>query len=237
MAGRKTRANCHFCQHPDRDHFEHQIRIGVLDVKALDKDQGWPEGTSHRHMRRHAGNYHNNSNSECPVCTHPERATIEEAILEGRATVEDFAAELDIEESALFHHMEKHTKPLIQTQVSIEALPKAMSTVNESLKRVERNMNRMDRILSLHLDHVENTMMDSEEVVSAADLQLAIKMHKEVRETLTDLAKWMDKAETIEQGQSMSVLTVIQAHFAEKSPAEWRELRQSLAEAGVLEDG
>ena len=53
-----------------------------------------------------------------------KRATIEEAILEGRATVEDFAAELDIEESALFHHMEKHTKPLIQTQVSIEALQK-----------------------------------------------------------------------------------------------------------------
>ena len=89
----------------------------------------------------------------------------------------------------------------------------------------------------MHLDQVENDMMDEDAMVSTQDLQLAIKMHKEVRETLTDLAKWMDKAETIEQSQSMNVLTVIQAHFAEKSPAEWRELRQSLAEAGVLEDG
>lgn len=237
MAGRKTRANCHFCQHPNRDDFEHQIRIGALDVKALDKDQGWPEGAAHRHMRRHSGEYHNNSNSECPVCTNPDRAIIEEAILEGRASIEDFAAEMGIEEGTLFDHMEKHTKPLIQQQVEIEALPQAMTTVRESLLRVQKNMNRMDRILSMHLDQVENDMMDEDAMVSTQDLQLAIKMHKEVRETLTDLAKWMDKAETIEQSQSMNVLTVIQAHFAEKSPAEWRELRQSLAEAGVLEDG
>lgn len=237
MAGRKTRANCHFCQHPDRDDFEHQVRVGILDVKLIDKDQGWAEGTAHRHMRRHTGEYHNNSNSDCPVCTDSDRAVIEEAILEGRATVEDFAVELGIEEGTLFDHMEKHIKPLIQQQVEIEVLPSAMSTVTESLKRIERNMNRMDRLLSLHLDHVENAMMDEEEQATAADLQIAIKMHKEVRETLTDLAKWMDKAETIEQGHSMSVLTVIQAHFAEKSPAEWRELRQSLAKAGVLEDG
>jgi hypothetical protein len=144
---------------------------------------------------------------------------------------------MDIEESALFHHMEKHIKPLIQQQVEIEALPQAMGTVRDSLLRIQRNMNRMDNILSLHLDQLESDMIDDNALVSPSDLQLAIKMHKEVRETLTDLAKWMDKAETIEQGQSVSVLTIIQAHFAEKSPDEWRELRNSLAEAGVLEDG
>ena len=237
MAGRHDRKNCAFCQHPNRDDFEHKIRIGTLSVSDLDRDQSWAEGTAHRHMRRHSGEYHNSSNSECPICTHEERSVIEEAILDHRVTIDDFADELDIHPDVVSHHMEKHTKPLIQRQADIDVLPSALSTVRESLLRIEKNMNRMDNILSLHLDQLENDMMDEDEIVTLADLQVAIKMHKEVRETLNDLAKWMDKAESIDNQQSVSVLSVLQAHFAEKSPDEWRELRNSLAEAGVLEDG
>ncbi len=235
MAGRKQRKNCFFCQHPQRDMLEHEIRIGTLSPAELDKEQGWPEGTSHRHMRRHAGEYHNNSNSECPICTHPERNIIEESILEQRASMDEFAVELGVDESVIHHHMDRHIKPVIQAQAELEVLPTALSTVKDSLLRVEKNMLRMDRILGLHLDTIENAMMDESEMVSAMDLGLAVKLHKEVRETLTDLAKWMDKAETIETSQSVSVLTIIQGHFAEKAPEEWRELRKSLAEAGVLE--
>ena len=54
---------------------------------------------------------------------------------------------------------------------------------------------------------------------------------------MNDLAKWMDKMEVIDKNQSVSVITVIQAHFAEKSPDEWRVLRNALAEAGVLDNG
>jgi len=237
MAGRRDRKNCLFCQHPNRDDLEHQIRIGILETKDLDRDQGWAEGASHRHMRRHSGEYHNSSNSECPVCTHSDRAIIEEAILEGRASIEDFAAELSISEDALFQHMEKHTKPVIQKQADIEMMPKALSTVRQSLQRIENNMNRLDNIFALHLDQLEQDMMDEDSFVAPADLKLAVNIHKEVRETLNDLAKWMEKVENIDQSQSISVLTVIQAHFAEKSPEEWRVLRASLAEAGVLEDG
>ena len=237
MASRKDRRNCAFCQHPNRDNFENDVRIGTFDVQSLDKDQGWAEGTAHRHMRRHSGEYHNNSNSDCFVCTYSDRAVVEEAILEGRVSLEDFAEEIGIDEGVLFHHMEMHTKPLIQRQVDIDVLPTALLTVKDSLVRINKNMNRMDNILALHLDQLESDMVDEDAFVTPQDLQLAVKMHKEVRETLTDLAKWMDKAESIENSQSISVLTVIQAHFAEKSPAEWRELRQSLAEAGVLEDG
>jgi len=216
---------------------EHEIRVGILGVADLDKDQEWAEGTAHRHMRRHSGEYHNNSNSECPICTHSDRAVIEEAILEGRVRIDDFAAELEISDDIISHHIEAHTKPVIQREAQIEMLPKALSTVKESLTRIERNMNRLDNIMLLHLDQLERDMMDEDRLVSASDIQLAVKMHKEVRETLGDLAKWMDKAESIDQQQSVSVLTVIQAHFAEKAPDEWRILRRSLAEAGVLEDG
>ena len=61
-------------------------------------------------------------------------------------------------------------------------------------------------------------------------------MHREVRETLTELAKWMDKMEVIDKSQSVSVITIIQAHFAEKSPEEWRTLRKALANAGVMDE-
>ena len=59
--------------------------------------------------------------------------------------------------------------------------------------------------------------------------------HREVRETLNDLAKWSETMESLDKSQSVNVITVIQAHFAEKSPDEWRVLRNALAEAGVLE--
>ena len=96
MVGRRTRRNCPFCQHPERDGYEQNVRIGLLEVEELDRDREWAEGTAHRHMRRHSGEYHNNSNSECPLCTHPERSNIEEAILNGLVGIDDMAMDLDI---------------------------------------------------------------------------------------------------------------------------------------------
>ena len=218
MAGRKTRNNCPFCQHPERDVLERQVRTGLVDNEDLDKDQGWASGTVHRHMRRHSGEYYNNSNQDCSICTHPERSEIEAAIIDGRASVEDFAYELNEKETVITQHMEKHIKPVISKQVDLEMIPSALKSTRDSLVRIEKNMNRLDRIYELQIDRVE----------------VAVRIHREVRDTLNDLAVWMDKVEVIDKNQSVSVITVIQAHFAEKSPDEWRVLRNALAEAGVL---
>jgi hypothetical protein len=236
MGGRQTRNNCPFCQHPDRDELELAIRVGKVSVDALDKENGWASGASHRHMRRHSGNYHNNSNHDCPICTHPERAEIESSILEGRAGIEEFSYELNIEESVVSHHMEKHTKPIIMKQAEIEVLPSALKSTHDSLVRIETNMNRLDRIFGLQLERVEEQFYDEMGIVNPKDLELAVRMHREVRETLSELAKWMDRVEVIDQNQNMSVVTVIQAHFAEKSPDEWGAIRKALAEAGVLDE-
>jgi hypothetical protein len=234
-----VRRNCSFCNHPDREDMEQQIRIGTMDVKSLDRDQGWPEGTAHRHMRRHSGSaYHNNSNSDCPLCTDPDRSSIEEAILNGIASIDDFAAELELPSSLISQHMEKHTKPVIQRQASIEVLPAAIRSAHDSLVRIENNMNRLDSLLSNVLDRLEKDMADDDNnFMPMKEIDTAIRVHREVRETLSELAKWMEKADSVDKQQSVSVLTVIQAHFSEKSPEEWRLLRSALAEAGVLEDG
>ena len=147
--------NCPFCNHPDRDSLEQQIRTGILKPEDLDRSEGWASGSAHRHMRRHAGDYHNNSNSDCPICTHPERAEIESSILEGRAGIEEFAYELNVDDSIISHHMEKHIKPLIKAAAEVEMIPTAIQSTRDSLAKIEKNMNRLDSIFTLHLDGLE----------------------------------------------------------------------------------
>ena len=236
MSGRRTRNNCPFCQHPERDDLEQKIRTSVLDVNDLDKEQGWPSGAAHRHMRRHADDYHNNSNPECPLCIHTERAEIESALIDGRASMADFAYELDLTEEVIEHHMKKHTQPLVKREARIEVLPTVIRSVHDSLSRVETNMNRLDNIFGLQLDRLEAQFLETPDIITPKDIELAVRLHREVRETLTELAKWMDKMQDIDKSESVNVITVIQAHFAEKSPEEWRVLRSALAEAGVLEE-
>ncbi len=236
MAGRRTRKNCPFCNHPDRDSLEQQIRTGILKPEDLDRSEGWASGSAHRHMRRHAGDYHNNSNSDCPICTHPERAEIESSILEGRAGIEEFAYELNVDDSIISHHMEKHIKPLIKAAAEVEMIPTAIQSTRDSLAKIEKNMNRLDSIFTLHLDGLEAQYIETPDLISPKDIDLAVRLHREIRETLNELAKWMDKMEVIDKSESINVITVIQAHFAEKSPEEWRVLRNALAEAGVLEE-
>ena len=236
MSGRRERKTCPLCQHPEREMLEQEVRVGSLEPEALDKAQAWSNGTTHRHMRNHAGGYHNQSNRECSICIHVERAEIEAAILDGRASMDDFAEELDVAFHVIEQHMKKHTIPLIQRQVNIDMVPTAMSTIDDSLQRVETNMNRLDNIFSMHLDGVETQYAENPQMVSSKDLDLALKMHREVRETLNELAKWMDKLGDVEKGAGISVMSVLQSHFSEKAPEEWRELRKKLAEAGVMDE-
>jgi len=235
MGGRQNRKNCHFCQHPERDLIEEAINNGSYSTQDVDREQGWAEGTSHRHMRRHAGEYHNNSNSQCPLCTNPERALIEESILNGAAGIRDFADEMGIPESLISTHMERHISPIIQQEVTVEVIPKAIASARDSLTRIESNMNRLDRFLGMVLDKLENDMADEEREFDIREMETAIKLHREVRETLDSLAKWLEKTADVDKQQSVSIIAVLQDVFAQKSPSEWREMRNALAKAGVLE--
>ena len=72
-------------------------------------------------------------------------------------------------------------------------------------------------------------------MVSSKDMDTTIKLHREVRETLNELAKWSDKLKEVDKIESVSVITIMQQYFSEKAPDEWRTIRQMLAEAGVME--
>jgi len=231
-----VRRNCSFCQHESRDRYEEQIRIGLLEVFELDLNQDWAEGTAHRHMRRHSGEYHNNSNTECPVCTHPERANLEAAILNGLVGMADMATDLDVTETALAQHIEHHTQPVIQRQVNMEVLPAAIETAHTAMAQTERNLQRLNGLFNDHLDLMQEERQETG-TLDYKGLDTAVKLHREVRDTLTDISEYLIKAESLGSNEQVSVLTVIQAHFSEKSPEEWRVMRKALADAGVLEDG
>jgi len=207
-----------------------------MSPENLDRNEAWAQGSAHRHMRRHSGEYHNNSNQDCPICTHPERAEIESAIMDGRGSIDDFSYELELSTTAISQHMDKHIAPLIQASADLEMVPTAIKSTHESLMKIEKNMNRLDLIFGLQLDKIEEKFHHDPDLIPPKDISLAVQLHREVRETLSELAKWMDKMEVIDKSQSINVITVIQAHFAEKSPEEWRVLRNALAAAGVLEE-
>ncbi len=236
MVGRRTRRNCVFCQHPQRDAFERNIRLGLLEERELDADQDWAEGTAHRHMRRHAGEFHNNSNSECPVCTHPERANIEESVLNHIIPLDAMADELEITVDALSHHIQEHTQPLIQRQVAIETLPQTITTIQGAMRQTEMNLQRLNTLFNDHVDLMREEQME-EGTLDYKGLDTAVRLHKEIRDSLSDVGQYLERAESIGGNEQVNVLTVIQAHFSEKSPDEWRVLRKALADAGVLEDG
>jgi len=236
MTGRRTRRNCPFCQHPQRNDYERQIRIGMLETNELDADQSWVESTSHRHMRRHAGEYHNNSNSECVLCTHPERANIEESILNGLISLDDMAIELETSSETLSHHIENHTTPVIQQQVELEMVPTVLRTVQDTMGQTEQNLQRLNNLFNIHIDSLHDERNETG-MLDYKGLDTAVKLHKEIRDTLADVGVYLERMEGIGSNEQVNVLTIIQAHFSEKSPDEWRVLRKALAEAGVLEDG
>tara|TARA_R110000824_G_scaffold3689_4_gene17438 strand:+ start:3527 stop:4237 length:711 start_codon:yes stop_codon:yes gene_type:complete len=236
MVGRKTRQNCPFCQHPKRDQYEQQVRVSLLDVEDLDGTQSWAEGTSHRHMRRHSGEYHNNSNSECPLCTHPERANIEEAILNHLVPIDAMVDDLDTTAEVLSLHMEEHTIPVIQRQVALEVLPVALDSVHATMAQTENNLQRLNNLFNDHVDLLREEQAEAG-MLDYKGLDTAVKLHREIRDTLADVGVYLERAEAIGSNEKVNVLTVIQAHFSEKAPDEWRILRAALAEAGVLEDG
>lgn len=235
MVGRRTRRNCAFCQHPQRDAFERNIRLGLISEAELDADQSWAEGTAHRHMRRHAGEYHNNSNSECPVCTHPERANIEEAVLNHIVPVDAMADDLEITVDALSHHIQEHTQPIIQRQVAIETIPQTITTVQGAMQQTERNLQRLNTLFNDHVDIMREEQIE-EGTLDYKGLDTAVRLHKEIRDSLSDIGEYLQRVEAIGGNEQVNVLTVIQAHFSEKSPDEWRVLRKALADAGVLDE-
>ena len=221
MAGeRQTKRSCPFCQHDDRDMLEQNIVDGIVDPKILDKDMGWRANTAERHMKNHAGSYHEGANHSCVVCTSDNRSELEVAYFEGDRTTEDIATELDCSEQLVYRHMKHHFQPLVQKTAALEI---ASFAVGNELDLLRTNAERLNGKLTELLD--EGTVHED------GFVRDAVMLHKEVRETVKDLLRfqeqWGPQGETQQVNQTFNIL---QVELGKESPETWAKIKSRLQE-------
>ena len=198
---------------------EEGLTSGAIIPKMLDKDMGWREGTADRHFRNHMGEYHMGSNSECVVCTHPERAEVEQAYFTGGMTTETIADIIGCSESTVYHHLKHHLKPLVQKSaadiISI-ATGKEMDIMRSNLERINGE-------LGLFLDEADRN--------DPAYVKNIIGLHKEVRETLSTMVRFQEKAMgDVSQNIQADTVNILKVELAKESPEVWKRVRSKLLE-------
>jgi hypothetical protein len=219
VSGRVTRQSCAFCQHEDRDSLEEGLLSGNIIPKQLDKDLGWREGTTDRHFRNHMGEYHMGSNSECVVCTHPERGEVEEAYFSGGMTTEAIADVIQCSESTVYHHLKHHLKPLVQKSaaniISVQA--------GKEIDMMRSNLERLNGELDVFLADADRN--------DPAYVKNIVSLHKEVRDTLTTMVKFQSETMGVNnQNIQADTVNILKVELAKESPEVWARIRSKLLE-------
>ena len=198
---------------------EEGLTSGAIIPKLLDKDMGWREGTADRHFRNLMGEFHMGSNSDCVVCTHPERAEVEQAYFTGGMNSEAIADVIGCSESTVYHHLKHHLKPLVQKSaaeiVSI-ASGKEMDMMRSNLERVNGE-------LDLFLDDADRN--------DPAYIKNLVSLHKEVRDTLTTMVKFQEKVMgDASQNIQADTVNILKLELSKESPEVWKRVRAKLLE-------
>jgi hypothetical protein len=188
----------------------------------LDKDMGWREGTADRHFRNHMGEFHMGSNSDCVVCTHPERAEVEQGYFMGGMTSETVADIIGCSESTVYHHLKHHLKPLVQKS----AAEIVSIATGQEMDMMRSNLERVNGELDLFLDDADRN--------DPAYIKNLVSLHKEVRDTLTTMVRFQEKAmgESSQMIQADTV-NILKVELAKESPEVWKRVRAKLLEEDV----
>jgi len=217
MAERITRASCKFCQDPDRDELEELMTHGIATAKQLDKDKGWREGTADRHFRNHMGEYHMSSNSDCGFCTSPKRENLEMAYFNAAMTTAEIAADLQISESNVYHHLKHHLKPVVQKGAADLIIVEA----GKEMESLRNNLSRINGELGHFLDDADRN--DPQYVRNI------VSLHKEVRETVKDIVRVQERAAgTTNENMTAQTINILKVELAKESPEVWARLRGKL---------
>ena len=188
----------------------------------LDKDMGWREGTADSHFRNHMGEFHMGSNSDCVVCTHPERAEVEQGYFMGGMTSEAVADIIGCSESTVYHHLKHHLKPLVQKS----AAEIVSIATGQEMDMMRSNLERVNGELDLFLDDADRN--------DPAYIKNLVSLHKEVRDTLTTMVRFQEKAmgESSQMIQADTV-NILKVELAKESPEVWKRVRAKLLEEDV----
>jgi len=198
---------------------EEGLTSGAVIPKLLDKDMGWREGTADRHFRNHMGEFHMGSNSDCIVCTHPERAEVEQAYFTGGMNSEVIADIIGCSESTVYHHLKHHLKPLVQKS----AAEIVSIATGKEMDMMRSNLERVNGELDLFLDDADRN--------DPAYIKNLVSLHKEVRDTLTTMVRFQEKAmgDTSQSIQADTV-NILKLELSKESPEVWKRVRSKLLE-------
>lgn len=213
---RQTKRSCPFCQHEDRDELEQNIVDGIADVRTLDRDMGWRANTAERHMKNHAGSYHESANHSCAVCTSDDRKAMEVAYFEGERTTDDIAEELGVSEQLVFRHMKHHFQPLVKRSATAIVSVR----VGEEIDILRNNVEGLNGKLSQFMNE---TSIHDDGVIS--DM---VRLHKEVRETLKDLTQYQEKWAEPTTNVANNTINVLKVELGKESPDVWKRVKASL---------
>jgi hypothetical protein len=215
---RKVRKSCKLCQHEDRDELEKQILANTLTTDELDKIEGWWSGTSKKHMQNHLGEYHDNSNPSCKLCTHPSRPELEVRIIEGDLAPSEAAEILNCSVDQIQLHIKNHLKPIVQKHAAMDIARMDLNEVDILSGNVSVLRDKIDELL-------ENTELSTRQIDSLT------KLAKEVRESLKYLLEF--KGQLVHKREETVIIQqveVIQRVLVERYPEIWTEIRDDVAE-------
>jgi len=213
---RQTKRSCPFCQHEERDVFEQNIIDGIATPQVLDKDMGWRANTAERHMKNHAGAYHEGANHSCVVCTHDDRRFLEVAYFEGERTTDDIAEELDCSEEAVYRHMKHHFQPLVKkssTAIVAVKVGEEIDILRDNVQSLNGKLAQFMNETNIHDDGVIGDM---------------VRLHKEVRETLKDLTTYQEKWAEPTANIANNTINVLKVELGKESPEVWKRVKASL---------
>ncbi len=164
------------------------------------------------------------SNSDCVVCTHPERAEVEEAYFSGGMTSDTIADIIGCSETTVYHHLKSHLRPLVQKSAADIIL---ISTGKE-VDVMRSNLERLNGELGLFLDDADRN--------DPAYVKNITTLHKEVRETLTTMVKLQDRAMgEVSQTIQADTVNILKVELAKESPEVWKRVRAKLLEEEEVE--
>tara|TARA_R110000787_G_scaffold101149_10_gene206456 strand:- start:4630 stop:5301 length:672 start_codon:yes stop_codon:yes gene_type:complete len=217
VSERITRASCDFCQDEERDNLEQLMTDGMIVAKQLDKDKNWREGSADRHFRNHMGEYHMASNSECLFCTSLKRESLELAYYNATMPTEAIAEDIDMPESSVYHHLKYHLKPIVQRGAANII---AIQAGNE-MESIRDNLGRLNGELTHFLDDADRN--DPQYVRNI------VALHKEVRDTVTMMAKVQERAAgSVNENLNAQTINILKIELAKESPEVWKRLRTKL---------
>ncbi len=216
---RIVKRSCSFCQHEDRDNLEQDLLQGLITPKELDKNMGWRENTADRHYRNHMGEYHMGANSSCGICTSSEREEIEQAYFNHEITSQEIAERLDIPETTVFHHIKHHFQPLVQKTAALEVA----SLAGNEIVVLQSNVEKLNGKLS--------ELFDEGSVYDDGFVGDAVKLHKEVRESIKDLLRFQEQWGPQSDGQQINqTINILSVELQNESPETWKRLKNKLQE-------